>query len=135
MPSISHFVEMAIYVGDLAKAEAFYADLLGLELVAKQMPRHLFFRIGDSMLLVFNPEETRKSEQVPAHGATGGGHIALGVPDDEFESWKSFLGEKGVLIEKEIQWPLGGHSIYFRDPGGNSVEIMTKGCWGTPAGW
>ena len=32
-------------------------------------------------------------------------------------------------------WAPGGKSIYFRDPAGNSVELVTPGVWGTPAGW
>jgi len=135
MPSISHLLEMAIYVDDLDVAQAFYGDLLGLELVGEQKPRHVFFRIGDTMLLIFNAAETLNSEQIPAHGTTGAGHIAFGVPDEEYEVWKSYLVEHEILIEQEVEWPRGGRSIYFRDPSGNSLELMTKGCWGTPAGW
>ena len=32
-------------------------------------------------------------------------------------------------IEKEMKWGSGGRSIYFRDPVGNLVEIVTKGQW------
>ena len=41
----------------------------------------------------------------------------------------------GVVIEKEVGWPKGGRSIYFRDPAGNSVELVTPGRWGLPGGW
>jgi hypothetical protein len=39
------------------------------------------------------------------------------------------------VIEKEFGWPRGGRSIYFRDPAGNSVELVTPGLWGSPGGW
>jgi TfoX/Sxy family transcriptional regulator of competence genes len=26
-------------------------------------------------------------------------------------------------------------SLYFRDPAGNSVELVTPGVWGLPSGW
>ena len=32
-------------------------------------------------------------------------------------------------------WPGGGRSIYFRDPAGNCVELVTPGVWGLPGGW
>ena len=39
------------------------------------------------------------------------------------------------IIEKEVEWPKGGRSLYFRDPAGNSVELVTPGVWGLPSGW
>jgi catechol 2,3-dioxygenase-like lactoylglutathione lyase family enzyme len=35
---------------------------------------------------------------------------------------------KNIKIEKEISWEKG-NSVYFRDPAGNLVEIITPGCW------
>jgi hypothetical protein len=26
-------------------------------------------------------------------------------------------------------------AVYFRDPAGNSVELITPGLWGLPGGW
>ena len=40
-----------------------------------------------------------------------------------------------VAIEHEEAWERGGHSLYFRDPAGNSVELITPGLWGLPSGW
>jgi catechol 2,3-dioxygenase-like lactoylglutathione lyase family enzyme len=39
------------------------------------------------------------------------------------------LAEHGVGIESEVQWDLGGTSLYFRDPDGHSVELATPGVW------
>jgi catechol 2,3-dioxygenase-like lactoylglutathione lyase family enzyme len=36
----------------------------------------------------------------------------------------------GVPIEQEHQWPGGARSLYFRDPSGNSLELITRGAWG-----
>jgi catechol 2,3-dioxygenase-like lactoylglutathione lyase family enzyme len=43
--------------------------------------------------------------------------------------------EHGVPIELETDWPRGGKSLYFRDPAGNSVELITRGLWGLSDGW
>ena len=132
---IQHLVEAALYVDDLDRAEAFYRDVLGLEVIGKEPGRHVFFRAGDGMLLIFNPEATGKGGLFPSHGATGPGHAALGIPADSLDSWRRRLQEHGVQIEKEATWPKGGRSLYFRDPAGNSVELVTPGCWGLPSGW
>ncbi len=48
-------LETALYADDLDRAEVFYTSVLGLNLFAKEAGRHLFFKFGDHMLLVFNP--------------------------------------------------------------------------------
>jgi catechol 2,3-dioxygenase-like lactoylglutathione lyase family enzyme len=35
-----------------------------------------------------------------------------------------------VEVEHEHAWPSGGRSLYFRDPAGNSLELITRGSWG-----
>lgn len=44
-----------LYAVDLDAAEAFYAGVLGLARTARAGDRHVFFRCGEQMLLVFNP--------------------------------------------------------------------------------
>ncbi|TIU84865.1 MAG: glyoxalase/bleomycin resistance/extradiol dioxygenase family protein, partial [Mesorhizobium sp.] len=50
----SAILESALYVTDLDAAEDFYSGVLGLDLLGKVDGRHLFFRCGDGVLLVFN---------------------------------------------------------------------------------
>ena len=134
--TILSVIETAVYVDDLDQAETFYRDVLGLPVIAKEPGRHVFFQVGpSSVLLAFLAEATLKGDQLPAHGAKGPGHFALGIASDELSGWKQRLTEKGVDIEKEMDWPRGGKSIYFRDPAGNSVELVTPGIWGLPSGW
>jgi catechol 2,3-dioxygenase-like lactoylglutathione lyase family enzyme len=56
----SGILESALYVDDLDAAEAFYRDVMGLERIARVANRHVFFRCGDGVLLLFNPAETVK---------------------------------------------------------------------------
>jgi catechol 2,3-dioxygenase-like lactoylglutathione lyase family enzyme len=136
MPAIRDLVETGVYADDLDAAERFYAGVLGLSVLAKEQGRHVFFRVGDrSMLLVFRPEATLRGDVLPAHGARGPGHLALGIPPEDLDAWRQRLGEHRIAIEHEEAWPLGGHSLYFRDPAGNSVELLTPGVWGLPSGW
>jgi catechol 2,3-dioxygenase-like lactoylglutathione lyase family enzyme len=39
------------------------------------------------------------------------------------------LCARGIEIEREVGWDEGGRSIYFRDPAGNSVELIEGEAW------
>ena len=133
---IKAVVETAIYVDDLQVAETFYGTVLGLRVIGKGPGRHVFFQVGDaSVLLAFLAEATLKGDQFPPHGASGPGHFALGIEAEDLDAWRKLLQAHGVTVEKEVAWTRGGKSIYFRDPAGNSVELVTPGVWGLPSGW
>jgi len=95
-----------------------------------------FFQVGEShVLLVFRAQVTEKGDRLPAHGSRGPGHFALGIAPEDLDGWRERLTQHGVPIEHEESWPHGGRSLYFRDPAGNSVELITPGVWGLPSGW
>ena len=129
-------LESALYVNDLAEAETFYRETIGLELVGKVEGRHAFFRCGQGVLLLFNPEATQNPPPpdaklpVPPHGTHGPGHLCFSATGDEIDEWKRHLSAKGVAIEAGFEWPQGGRSIYFRDPSGNSIEFAEPRIWG-----
>jgi catechol 2,3-dioxygenase-like lactoylglutathione lyase family enzyme len=134
--NIKAVVETAIYVHDLDKAESFYRDVLGLRVIAKEPGRSVFFQVGEAnVLLAFVAETTLQEGQLPPHGATGPGHFALGIEAEAFDEWRKLMQGHGVTIEKEVDWPRGGKSLYIRDPAGNLVELVTPGVWGLPSGW
>jgi catechol 2,3-dioxygenase-like lactoylglutathione lyase family enzyme len=136
MLTIKAVVETAIYVADLQATEAFYGTLLGLRVIAREPGRHVFFQVGEaSVLLAFVAEATLSGDALPSHGTTGPGHFALGIDAETIDTWRKHLHDAGVAIEKEVGWPRGGRSLYFRDPAGNSVELVTPGVWGLPSGW
>jgi catechol 2,3-dioxygenase-like lactoylglutathione lyase family enzyme len=127
-------LEAALYVDDLDKAEAFYGDLLGLEEVIRHPPRHIFYRCGGTIVLLFVAEEARKppgnpAMPVPPHGATGPGHICFSVEAAVLESWAAVLQSAGIAIEADFRWPNGARSVYVRDPAGNSVEFAEPKLW------
>ncbi len=130
---VSEVLEIALYVTDLAAAERFYTNIMGLSLYSKVASRHVFLRCGDRMLLLFDAEETVNSGDgpldAPEHGMKGAGHIAFAARDSEIDQWKEYLAAHGISIEKEISWEKG-RSIYFRDPSENSVEITSPAIWG-----
>ena len=129
-PPIRRILETSLYATDLAQVESFYSNVLGLELYARETGRHVFFKCGDQMLLIFNPDKTLQEKIVP-HGSEGAGHVAFAVSLGELDSWLAHLKQYGVEIEKDIVW-LGGRSIYFRDPAGNCLELASPLIWRMP---
>ena len=127
---INKILETCLYCKDLDEAQNFYGEILGLKLHSRSGNRHLFFRCGDSMVMIFNPEQTRLPDQtVPSHGSTGSGHIAFSIPENELPQWSSYLIENGIEIEADITWSDGGRSLYFRDTCNNSVELASPHLW------
>lgn len=125
-------LETVLYVDDLDAAERFYGGVLGLAVDSRKPGLFCFFRIGQAMLLLFDPEAAAVGREVPAHGARGPGHACLAVAEPELEPWSRHLALHGVAIEHEQTWPRGGRSVYFRDPAGNSLELATPRIWGLP---
>ncbi|MEX1268055.1 MAG: VOC family protein [Balneolaceae bacterium] len=132
---IDGILETCLYARDLEASEAFYRALPGLQFISKEKERHVFFRCGDSMLLIFNPAHTANNqtdmqgEKIPLHGATGEGHVAFAINPDELHLWKEYLIKQSIEIESEVTWPTGSTSVYFRDPAGNSLELVSPDIW------
>lgn len=128
---VERVYETVLYAADVAAAVAFYADVLGLRLVEEPDELAAAFRLPDGgMLLVFAPvRSAAPGRPVPSHGATGAGHVAFAVEHGALDRWTSELRTRGVEIEKEIVWDGRGRSIYFRDPAGNSVELVEGDIW------
>jgi catechol 2,3-dioxygenase-like lactoylglutathione lyase family enzyme len=129
-PPVRRVIETCVYCDDLDAAEAFYSGLLGLRKIWRSQNRDLFYAVGDSVLLIFNPNETRKGGSIPPHGADGSSHFALSIDPDQYDPWLAYLRAAGVAIENEHAWPdWGARSIYFHDPSGNLVELITRPAW------
>lgn len=125
MPHISRIAEAILYVDDLSQATAFYQDVLQLPLTASFNDASFLQTGRDSTLILFDRQRLRQRESViPAHGSDGPGHVAFAVPASEMGAWRRRLQEHEVAIEHEHDWPQGTHSIYFRDPAENSVELI-----------
>ncbi|OCP23455.1 MULTISPECIES: VOC family protein [unclassified Ensifer] len=134
-PALEGILETALYAEDIDGAEAFYGGVLGLEKITRAGNRHVFFRCGPGVLLIFNPAETVKPPSpdaplpVPPHGSTGQGHMCFRVSAEALGVWKEKLETAGVVIEADVRWPNGARSFYFRDPAGNSLECAEPGLW------
>jgi catechol 2,3-dioxygenase-like lactoylglutathione lyase family enzyme len=66
---------------------------------------------------------------IPPHDGQGQLHLAFTIEAEDEDAWTRRLGAANVAIESHVKWPRGGHSLYFRDPDRNLVELVTPGCW------
>ena len=86
------------------------------------------------MLLVFRPEATLEGDQLPAHGAADRATSPWASLRKISTHGASGCCAHGVAIEHERVLAARRHSLYFRDPAGNLVELITPGVWGLPSG-
>ena len=127
-PRIAGILETVLYVTDIDRAERFYRDVMSLAEIGKDTERHVFFRVGSGVLLLFRAAQTRQARTLPAHGADGEIHVCFTTAPDDYESWKQRIQERGISIEQETEWPRG-RSFYFRDPDGNLLELANTDIW------
>ncbi len=137
MPTMLGVLEAALYADDLDAARGFYEDVIGLRMITAKEGRHVFFRCGATVVLIFRPEATREAPPpdalpVPPHGTSGAGHLCFSVPMESLDDWVDRLTAADVAVESDFRWPNGARSIYVRDPAGNSIEFASPKLWDMP---
>lgn len=134
MPKVRRVLETAVYCDDLAKTTAFYKALLARDPMSA-FDRVVAFDAGEgTVLLLFQRGLCDHPFQsagglVPGHAGQGRAHFAFAIDREDVPVWIERLAALGIPIESRVDWTRGGHSIYFRDPDGRSVELATPGTW------
>jgi catechol 2,3-dioxygenase-like lactoylglutathione lyase family enzyme len=134
-PPQSAILETALSVADLQRARDFYTTLFGYPLITTD-ERFCAFRVGEhQVLLLFLRGSDPSGTQlpfgfIPSHGTTGASHVAFSISKDNIPTWLARLADQNITVESQFTWPLGGTSIYFRDPDGHLLELITPGVWG-----
>ena len=121
--------ETCLYFPDLRLAKEFYHGLLGMPILSYEPDKHIFFRVGTSVLLCFNPSDSNQKISPPAHSVEGKYHYALEVNSTNYENYKEAIIHNKISIIDTIVWKNGKESFYFNDPVGNVVEILPEGIW------
>jgi catechol 2,3-dioxygenase-like lactoylglutathione lyase family enzyme len=127
-------LETAIYVDDMEEARRFYEEVMGLKPMFADRRLTAYSAGGRSVLLLFKRGASREEARlpggtIPGHDGAGPLHFAFAIAAEELRPWEERLSAHGVAIEGRVDWPRGGKSIYFRDPGGHLVELATPGLW------
>jgi catechol 2,3-dioxygenase-like lactoylglutathione lyase family enzyme len=128
-PPIVDVYETVLYGSAIDALATFYHDVVGLPLIEAHPELLAALRLpGGGVLLVFDPAAAAApGRPVPSHGAQGAGHVAFRVQD--LDAWREHLTRHQVEIEREIDWGAEHHSVYVRDPAGNSVEFVCGDIW------
>lgn len=122
--------ETCIYIEDLSSAINFYHHTLELPIISHVPDKHVFFKAGTSVLLCFNPKDSKLKQSPPAHYTSGPYHFAFEVEASSYQWHKKRIAEKGIAIIDSVVWKNKQESFYFNDPAGNVVEIVPEGVWG-----
>lgn len=122
--------ETCLYVHDLERTKKFYHEVLQLPIIHYELGKHIFFRLGSSVLLCFNPADSKTKTTPPAHFGGGKQHVAFEVDSVDYASAKEEIKSNGIAIIDQVVWKSGKESFYFEDPEGNILEILpNKGIW------
>jgi catechol 2,3-dioxygenase-like lactoylglutathione lyase family enzyme len=116
MLPISGVYEVAIRVKDLLRAEAFYREVLGLEVGLRDAQRNwLFLRAGGQAGMIVLQEDA---------GQWAPQHLAFTVDARDIERAAALLTEQGVAVQGPVfhAW-MPARSVYFVDPDGHQLEL------------
>jgi len=132
---ISHPAFFGIHSGDTIR---FYSQLLNMRIVLRQpnlddaSMEHVFFHVGeDNFIAYFLPyDEAAAADKYqrmkPGYGVMN--HLALDVDAQSFAAALERLPAEGVQVRGPVERGYE-RSIYFRDPNGVRIELLT---WLTP---
>lgn len=134
MPRINGVVETALSVADPARSAEFYRRVCGFGVLLESERLIALDVAGQDVLLLFRAGATDEAFEVdggviPGHGASGRSHLAFSIDSDDLGPWQQRLAAEGVTVESVVDWPQGARSLYFRDPDGHLVELLTPGFW------
>lgn len=131
---VNGIVETALTVENVRRSTAFYQQLFDLQKIVGDDRFCALELPGSAVLLLFKKGGTLQPVQtpggmIPGHDGAGQSHFAFKISADDLESCERELTAAGIAIESRVNWPLGGVSLYFRDPDQHLVELITPGCW------
>ena len=129
-PNVNGILETSLYVENPARSVEFYRRVFGFQVIdvpedeINDSTRLVPMRAGNrDVLLLFKKGATRDTD------ATGSIHVAFGIARSDLAAWEKWLHTQGIEIESRKTWKYGGEALYFRDPDGHLLEVVTPGVW------
>jgi catechol 2,3-dioxygenase-like lactoylglutathione lyase family enzyme len=112
-----------VWCSDKARSAAFLADVLGLP-APKPFSHFLVAELGNGVSMDFMDKDGKVARQ----------HYAFLVSEDEFDAGFARIRELGLTYwadpghsqPGEINRHWGGRGVYFDDPDGHVLELITK---------
>ena len=122
MPRLTRLDHCSIPVGDVAQAEEFYGDVLGLV----PIPRPDFgfpgawFDAGGGLAVHLTTGAELRGEDSPVRPNEA--HLAFRV--DDSDAMLEHLNSHGVSVWELPNSPAARRQIFFNDPWGNMLEMI-----------
>ena len=134
MPQLTGVLETSLYVEDLERSIRFYLEVMQFQKLVGDQRFGALQAARQQVLLLFKKGASTEpmvidGGTIPPHDASGQTHLAFAISAEELEPWERWLQQHQVVIESKVRWERGGQSIYFRDPDGHLLELVTPGCW------
>lgn len=134
MPNQNGILESSLYVEEMDRSERFYQEVLQFQKLVSDERFCAFQASNHQVLLLFKKNASTQpmvieGGVIPPHDASGQMHLAFAISAQELSRWEQWLRERQIVIESKVRWERGGQSIYFRDPDGHLLELVTPGCW------
>ncbi len=116
---LDHF---GVDVADLARAERFYTELLGMT-VEMRLPDQVLLRYGDGNCALFWKPDRAPGGLDQIENPLGKSHHAFEVSDEDLRRALELFKARGIPHHAPINW--GDHDcLYFLDPDGNLLELV-----------
>lgn len=112
------FCELTLETRDLAGLERFYAELLGLPVIAREDDR-IWLAAGERARLgLWSPGEKGFDDRGGSHV-----HFAFAAAPGQLDALAERLRGRDVEMRGPVEHDGGDRSLYVRDPAGNLVEL------------
>lgn len=134
MPPAGRVIETSLYVDHLDRSAGFYERIFGFPTLVRDDRMCALNVGGHQVLLLFRKGASQEPKStpggtIPPNDGDGCLHLAFTMAASDEAEWLSWLSQNGVEIESRVGWERGGASLYFRDPDGHLLELITPGCW------
>ena len=121
MPRTMGIRHVALNVRDLAAAERFYVDVVGIKVEWHPNPENLYLTSGADNLALHQARSTDPWDS-PGHLDHVG--FVLPAPSD-VDAWAEHFRARGIpLLQEPKTHRDGARSLYLRDPDGNTLQFI-----------
>ena len=125
-PSHRGLRHLALRVRQLEAMKRFYIDLLGFEVEWEPDADNVYLSSGIDNLALHRSTSLAASRSTGEGGGSTLDHLGLIVRTPaEVDAWAAFLESRGVTLDAQPRTHRdGARSCYFKDPDGNSIQII-----------
>ena len=124
LKGLDHF---ALNVKDMNRAEEFYTQTLGFEVIHRTETqaglKHIEVDAGNVVIALFESHDLNLEKAHKTMTEDGYLHFAFGASYDQFDVILQSLKQMGVIMDGEPRDWGKSVSVYFRDPDDHQLEI------------